>query len=103
MPSTSKTWDHVAHGEEAFLNLAVHLEDMLGQLDDHVGIVLAVAFGGSEGELEAVTGLLAGDILLELGQEISHAEDEVEGSVFRGLVGYGVCLPWSGRLPGRPL
>ena len=38
--------------------------------------------------LGSSTGLLAGDILLELGQEISHAEDEVEGSVFRGLVGY---------------
>ena len=80
--------DHVAHGEEAFLDLSVHFEDVLGQLDYHVGVVLAVAFGGSEGELKGVTGLLAGYVLLELGQEISHAEDEVEGTVFCGLVGH---------------
>ena len=79
---------HVADCQETFLDLALYLKDVLGQLDYHVGVVLAVAFGGSEGELKGVTGLLAGYVLLELGQEISHAEDEVEGTVFCGLVGY---------------
>lgn len=59
---------HVADCEETFLNLSVHFEDVLGQLDYHVGVVLAVAFGRSEGELKCVTGLLAGYVLLELGQ-----------------------------------
>ena len=85
---TLSSRDHVADGEETFLDLAVYFEDVLGKLDYQLGVVLAVAFCGSEGELEAVTGLLAGDILLELGQEIAHAEDEVERTVFCGLVGH---------------
>ena len=51
---------HVADCQETFLDLALYLKDVLGQLDYHVGVVLAVAFGGSEGELKGVTGLLAG-------------------------------------------
>ena len=78
--------NHLAGDEQLLLYLAVDFEYVLGQVDHRLIVVYPVAFLGREDEFERVSHLLAEEILLELGQQISESVDELEGILFRGTV-----------------
>ena len=71
-----------------FLKYAVYFEGALGKVDDCSGVHQAVALLGSEHKFEIVTDFLAGDVLFELGKEISHTVDELQGFFGCRAVGY---------------
>ena len=84
--------DDVAHGQESFLDLAVDFEDSLGQLEDSLGVVNAIAVLWREGEVESIANGLACDVGLKFGKKIALSEDEVQGLLLGGLVALDLQL-----------
>ena len=77
--------DYLTDHTQLFLDLAVDLENMLGQFNDRLGVVTAIALFGAEDEFERVADGFAGQVFFKLGEQVAQpvAEPFSKNSAFK--------------------
>ena len=80
--------NHLSDNEQLLLELAVDFENMLGQFDDRLLVVDAVALFRADLETELVTGFMAFQALLEAGDHHVGAVDVLQRMPLGALVYY---------------